>query len=560
MKYIIDFSDSATSTYIDEYLTINGITVVTHFEKLGNVLHVNSDNLPPSDPLIEHIILDEDKPIQLLDFDLTLVDNTTSTNFDINDDKNWWKVASIKDVDFDTEQYAHTVRGIGGTVYILDSGIESTHPELQDSNIQLLHSFTGEFSDTRGHGTALASIISGNACGLTGATIKVVKIFDTAVSTLQSDLLASFDAVLNDYITNGRTLSVVNLSWGMTKNEYIDAKINYLRKQGLFVVAAAGNSGVPINNVTPASIPSVLTVGAYNQSLTPCDFSNYTGDSIISVTNGITNTGALDIWAPGEQIWAAGLNGTYGYVSGTSVAAAITSGAIIYNFSRYVDDTGFGSAAYRDHTLLNNRNILWDESLTSIIDHNDLDFLYSAVTSAKRFEIDLSQNDVYANSTSTAVTYDRFGSGGFKQNLQRIRATAGKPSYKNLFDKTQVARITTESVPDHCTLDSNGTIFFDFPAMTEPYKIIPATAFDVYARDGSTNTVLLEIILIRNDITSENVTEVVESESITDPIVQIYLLYGCNAQCQGSCPGTVQFCQPSGFTPKGATTACECNA
>ena len=86
MKYIIDFVNSATRTYIDNYLTINGITVVTHFEILGNVLHVISDNPPPSDPLIEYIVLDEDYPIQLLDFDLTLVDNTTSTNFDINDD------------------------------------------------------------------------------------------------------------------------------------------------------------------------------------------------------------------------------------------------------------------------------------------------------------------------------------------------------------------------------------------------------------------------------------------------------------------------------------------
>ncbi len=557
MKYIIDFIDSATKTDIERYLSYNSITLLKHFEILGNVLHIESDILPPSDPLVESVVIDEDNPIQLLDFDLTLLDTVSTTSFNIEDNKNWWKVASIKDVNFDSETHIHTVRGFGGVVYILDSGIESSHPEFQDANIQLLHSFTNEFSDTRGHGTALASVISGKTCGLTGATIKVVKIFDTSVSTLQSDLLSAFDAVLNDYITNGRTLSVVNLSWGMAKNEYIDAKIKYLRNQGLHVVVAAGNSGAPIDNVTPASIPAVLTVGAYNQSLTPCDFSNYTGESIISNTNEIVNTGSLDIWAPGEMIWAAGLNGTYGYVAGTSAATAITSGAVIYNLSRYVNDTGFGSVAYRDVELLNNRYALWDSSLTSIIDTDDLTFLYTIINSKNRFEIDLSQNPVYDNSVSTAVTYSKTSAGVSYNNLQRVRVVAGKPSYKNIFDKTLVERISTDSLPAYCTVDVNGTFLFDFPSITEPYKIIPATAFDVYARDGSMNTVLLEIILVRDDITPENVEEIIEP--ITNPIVRMYLLYGCDSNCNGSCAGSVAFCQPVGYTPKGATTACECN-
>lgn len=557
MKYIIDFINSATREEIDQYLSTNGITKLKHFEILGNVLHIESDTVPSPDPLIESIVVDDDNPIHLLDFDLTLVDIVSTTEFTVDDEKNWWKVASIKDVDFDQEQYTHAVRGFGGTVYILDSGIETSHPEFQDVDIQLLHSFTNDFTDTRGHGTALASLISGKTCGLTGATIKVVKIFDTSVSTYQSDMLAAFDVVLNDYISNGRTLSVVNLSWGMPKNEYIDSKINYLRSQGLNVVAAAGNSGIPINNVTPASIPAVLTVGAYNQELTPCDFSNYTSESIISNTNEVVNTGALDIWAPGEKIWAAGLNGTYGYIAGTSASAAIVSGAIVYNLSRYVDDSGFGSVAYRDNTLLNNRHILWDSTLTDIIDVEDLSFLSSNLGSSNRFEIDLSKNEIYADSVSTAVTYARNSTRMSYNSIQRVRVVAGKPRYKNIFDKAIVERITTESLPEYCTIDNTGTFLFNFPAMVETHKIIPATAFDVYARDGSINTVLLEIVLIRDDITPDIAEEV--AETITDPIVRLYLLYGCDSSCVGSCPGTVGFCQPSGYTPKGATTACECN-
>jgi hypothetical protein len=72
----------------------------------------------------------------------------------------------------------------------------------------------------------------------------------------------------------------------------------------------------------------VITVGAYNKDFHPCDFSNYTGS--ISNTQNVVNYGSLDIWAPGEQIYVATIDGGYGYVGGTSIAAAIETASLAY--------------------------------------------------------------------------------------------------------------------------------------------------------------------------------------------------------------------------------------
>ena len=43
--------------------------------------------------------------------------------------------------------------------------------------------------------------------------------------------------------------------------------------------------------------------------------------------------------APGEQIWCAHVGGSYGFTLGTSIAAAIYSGSIAFNFSKMLTDS-----------------------------------------------------------------------------------------------------------------------------------------------------------------------------------------------------------------------------
>ena len=347
MNYIIEFVDTMTGAEIDAYLADHDMTEETAFAHFKSTRVISCDHTPTTDEVVTSVILDDAPGIKLLEYTQDFNVVYPEVDFATKDEKNWWKMASIKSPDYDSEIEHHQRRGTGTSVYVLDSGIELDHPEFIGANVTLLHSFTGEFSDNRGHGTALASLIIGSTCGLTNASLNVVKIFDKTIATKQSDLLAAFDAVMVDYTANGKP-AVVNLSWNIAKNQYLEDKLNSMMLQGIYIVAAAGNDGQAITDVTPASVPLALTIGAYNQDFMPCDFTNYTGKSAISVTKSSTNNGELDGWAPGESIYAALIGGAYGMIAGTSAAAAIHTGAIAYNLQMVLDaDGNFGHTKYQ---------------------------------------------------------------------------------------------------------------------------------------------------------------------------------------------------------------------
>ena len=116
--------------------------------------------------------------------------------------KNWWKVYSFLDVDLSSTTSNIDIYGSNTNIYVLDSGIDLTHSEFTGKDISLVYSLTGDFNDTNGHGTGLASLMVGNTCGVTSTSIKVVKIFDDAQPTKQSDFLHALDAILTDMNSN----------------------------------------------------------------------------------------------------------------------------------------------------------------------------------------------------------------------------------------------------------------------------------------------------------------------------------------------------------------------
>jgi hypothetical protein len=337
-QYIIDFVNSATDSDINEYLISFGATIVKSFNAFEKVLLVECLDTPPDSDLVEHIKDDDDHTnhIKLLTTTIPIqtpvLPTEGSKTVNISDQKDWWKVYSGSVVDLDAPSFQLPLSGAGSIVYLLDSGIEADHPEFEDADIEYLYSLTDDFVDRKGHGTALASVIVGKTCGITNAKLKVVKLFDTLVPTRLSDFLGAMDAIYTDFATT-TSYGVMNCSWATARNEYIEAKMQTLFRAGIQIVVAAGNDGSDIGDVTPAAMPEAIVVGAYNASLLPCDFSDYTGTSAISVTSGSTNGGKLSGWAPGEDIYAAKLDGGYGFSSGTSMSAAIHSAIIAYNIS-----------------------------------------------------------------------------------------------------------------------------------------------------------------------------------------------------------------------------------
>jgi hypothetical protein len=376
MKFLIDFNNSTAQADIDAYFITNNCTVINCFDKLGQVYHANCTTTPPTTNIVESIINDDSTTIQLLSVvPVSLPVASSDETLTLADTKQWWKVYSVSDIDFNAPTSVVPRFGANTNVYVVDSGIEATHPEFIDRSVSLVYSFTGEFTDTTGHGTALSSSIIGNTCGLTDASLKVVKIFDKVIPTRQSDLLYAFDAILTDALLSNK-FSVVNLSWSIPKNLYIESKIQCLIDAGMVVVVAAGNSGQPISDVTPASTPGVLAIGSYGENFVPSNFSNYT--SITSVTQDAVNHGSLSAWAPGEHIWCAGLNGSYGNVSGTSIAAAIYSGGVCYNKSQYLMDNNALMSVFFDHTGVANLGKIVAVDRNGILELSDPKYAQSA--------------------------------------------------------------------------------------------------------------------------------------------------------------------------------------
>lgn len=329
MRFIIDFSDTTPATAIRKYFEANSCEIVELLDQLGLTYIVEAPARPKTSKHVEYIIDDQNGISLLGDVEFKVAST--------EDEDNWWKLAVVQHVDYDQEEFKLVRAGYGWNVYVMDSGIKLDHPEFAGKSVNLLHSLTGEFSDTTGHGTALASVIIGETCGITEATLNIVKVFHQDQTTYLSDLLTALQKIA-EHVDPTRP-SVLNMSWAIPKNEFIEAKLMALINKGVICVAAAGNDGTPIQDVTPASMEQVITVGAFGQDLKPCDFTNYTGPSATSYTEGPTNVGpALDMFAPGEHIRVGTTDGAHGYSIGTSIAAAITSACVVIQQSRLNSD------------------------------------------------------------------------------------------------------------------------------------------------------------------------------------------------------------------------------
>lgn len=208
--------------------------------------------------------------------------------------------------------------GAGSVIYLVDSGVDDTHPQFTSSNIQHLWSWDNDSTDVNGHGTSMASLIVGSSLGVVPeATLKSVKIpFGTTITT--SVLLSAFDAILTDHLLTAG-VKVVNCSWTVPKSSILDAKITELQTQGLVVVAAAGNNMVEADTLSPVGLDSVLGVAASDSY-----------DRVIAWGTGAgSNWGPeVDITAPGIDVEVAVLGGTTETKSGTSISSSIVSGAV----------------------------------------------------------------------------------------------------------------------------------------------------------------------------------------------------------------------------------------
>ncbi|MCW9681632.1 PatA/PatG family cyanobactin maturation protease [Dolichospermum planctonicum UHCC 0167] len=209
-------------------------------------------------------------------------------------------------------------------VAVLDGLVDQSHDCFNAANLTRLPTLIqGEATangSMSGHGTHVASIIFGqhNSSELQGIAPQcrglIVPIFgDNNKKLAQLDLSRAIEQAVN------AGAHIINVSAGqLTDNGeaegWLDRAVQLCKDHNVLIVAAAGNDGCDCLHV-PASLPTVLAVGAMNDQGKPINFSNW-GESY-------QNQGIL---APGENILGAKPGGGTQKLSGTSFATPIVSG------------------------------------------------------------------------------------------------------------------------------------------------------------------------------------------------------------------------------------------
>ena len=214
--------------------------------------------------------------------------------------------------------HADGYTGSGGDIAILDTGIDSDHPDLEanlGAGKAYVDSTTGSepWDDDNSHGTHCAGIADAvdNSEGVVGvstaATLHAVKVLASDGYGYYSDIAAGLEWTAN------QGYDVASLSLGGTSgSSTIRNACQYAVDNGVLVVAAAGNDGTADSVRYPAKYSSVIAVSATTSSDDLAYFSSYGPE--------------VELAAPGYSIYAT-VPGGYGYKSGTSMACPHVAGA-----------------------------------------------------------------------------------------------------------------------------------------------------------------------------------------------------------------------------------------
>jgi aqualysin 1 len=209
--------------------------------------------------------------------------------------------------------YTITGTGKGVDVYVLDTGIRTTHKDFQGRATSVFNAINdgNGSSDCNGHGTFVAGLIGGSVYGTAKeVNLKSVRVLDCSGNGSSSSIIAGIDWVT----THATRPSVVNISFGGAANSMIDDAVKNAAKQNFIYVVAAGNENVDAKQTSPARVKEAITVGAIDRNGNRAGFSNY-GDSI-------------DFYAPGVDVYSSFKNSDSGQAlgSGTSMAAPMIAG------------------------------------------------------------------------------------------------------------------------------------------------------------------------------------------------------------------------------------------
>jgi subtilisin family serine protease len=209
-----------------------------------------------------------------------------------------------------SQSYSYAATGAGVNIYIIDTGLQSSHPEFGGRARNVATAFGDNGEDCNGHGTLVAGTAGGTTYGVAeGARLLGVKILDCSGTGTLSAFAAGADWVYANRIDP----AVANMSLqSSTPSQAVNTAVNRLVNSGVFVAVAAGNYNMNACNSSPASASAAFTTAASTKTDVKASFSNWGS--------------CVDGYAPGDAINSARLGGGAILMSGTSMASPHVAG------------------------------------------------------------------------------------------------------------------------------------------------------------------------------------------------------------------------------------------
>jgi subtilisin family serine protease len=211
--------------------------------------------------------------------------------------------------------YTYNYTGAGVHAYIVDTGINASHTEFT-GRVGNGYDFVSNDStpqDGNGHGTHVAGTIGGTIYGVAkNVTLHGVRVLNNAGSGTTAGVVNG----INWVAANAIKPAVANMSLGGGYSAALNNAVAAAVSSGVTFAVAAGNENQNACNVSPASTPSALTVGATTSTDARASYSNYGS--------------CVDIFAPGSSItsaWRTSSTST-NTISGTSMATPHVAGAV----------------------------------------------------------------------------------------------------------------------------------------------------------------------------------------------------------------------------------------
>jgi len=207
--------------------------------------------------------------------------------------------------------YVYNWTGSGVRVYIIDTGIRTSHTQFGGRASNVFDAFGGNGADCNGHGTHVAGTVGGSTYGVAkSALLRGVRVLNCSGSGSNSGVIAGVDWVRQNHIAP----AVANMSLGGGISTALDTAVNNLHNANVTIAVAAGNSNANACNSSPARAANAITVGSTTSTDARSSFSNFGT--------------CLDIFAPGSSILSAWFtsNTATATLSGTSMASPHVAG------------------------------------------------------------------------------------------------------------------------------------------------------------------------------------------------------------------------------------------